>query len=228
MKYRGILLDIDNTFYNYEETHKIALDYTLKNISERFSLDRLILESAYEQAKQEVHIELAETASSHNKVLYFQKMCETLNINPLKNTLYFYNLYWDKFIENIRIYENVFDFLRLIKDKKICLLTDLTAHSQHIKIVTLKLFEYANYLVTSEEAGREKPHPYIFMLGLKKLGLKSNEVCMVGNSFDKDIKGATNLGIKSFWLNPEDKTREYNTLVTVFENFKELMGYFYD
>ena len=64
-------------------------------------------------------------------------------------------------------------------------------------------------LVTSEEAGREKPHPYVFMLSLKKLGLKASEVCVIGDSFSKDIFGARNLQIDAIWLNRFNKNEIY-------------------
>ena len=61
--------------------------------------------------------------------------------------------------------------------------------------------KYLNHLVTSEEAGCEKPGQNIFRLALEKLNLEANEVCMIGDNFDKDIIGASNVSIQSIWLN---------------------------
>ena len=107
---------------------------------------------------------------------------------------------------------------------KICLVTDLTAHIQHRKIKKLKLEDYVSFAVTSEEAGKEKPHPYMFMMALEKLNLKAEEVCMVGDSFKKDIIGASNLGIKSIWLNKEQKVELYDIeMITEVKTFKEIL-----
>lgn len=222
MKYKGILLDIDGTIYDYEEAHHAALTCALQDISQELSIKLEKLEELYDEAKQDTHALLGETASSHNKLIYFQKICESLNLNSLKFSLRFYNLYWDKFIGNMHFFEGVYDFLNFAKELKICLLSDLTVQTQLVKIDKLKIFEFAHYLVTSEEAGREKPDQNIFLLGLKKLGLRLNEVCMIGDNFQKDIKGATSLGIKSFWFNPKGYPGKVDNLVTEFSDFFEL------
>ena len=51
-----------------------------------------------------------------------------------------------------------------------------------------------------EEAGIEKPNKLIFNLSLEKIKLQYKDVIMVGDSFSKDIKGAKELGIKSYLI----------------------------
>ncbi len=225
-KYKGILLDIDNTLYNYDITHKIAENQVLEFCINELNLEKDIVENAYEIGRKKVHIELSETAASHNRLLYFQKMCEILNINSLDYAFRIYNIYWDTFLENMTPFDGIYDFLEKYKNK-ICLVTDLTAHIQYRKIEKLKLNQFIDKIVTSEEAGREKPHPYMFMLALEKLNLGKHEVCMIGDSFKKDILGASNLGIDSIWFNHENKQEKYNNQsikeVTMFEKILELI-----
>jgi putative hydrolase of the HAD superfamily len=223
MKYKALLLDVDNTLYSYEPVHKIAKDNVIKYCEKKFNFTKNIIEATYEKSRDTVHIELNETASSHNRLLYIQKMLEQLNINSLQYTLDIYNIYWDTFLENIKPFDGVYELLEKYKGK-ICILTDLTAHIQHRKALKLQLDKYAIKMVTSEEAGREKPHPYIFMSALSKLNLKAEDVCMIGDSFKKDIVGASNLNIKSIWLNSEQKKEAYdNTIVKEVKEFRELL-----
>ena len=225
-KYKGILLDIDNTLYNYDITHKIAKNKVLEFCINELKLEKDKIENAYEIGRKKVHVELSETAASHNRLLYFQKMCEILNINSLDYAFKIYNIYWDTFLENMTPFDGIYDFLEKYKNK-ICLVTDLTAHIQYRKIEKLKLNQFIDKIVTSEEAGREKPHPYMFMLALEKLNLGKHEVCMIGDSFKKDILGASNLGIDSIWFNHENKQEKYNNQsikeVTMFEKILELI-----
>lgn len=225
-KYKGILLDIDNTLYNYDITHKIAKNKVLEFCINELNLEKDIVENAYEIGRKKVHIELSETAASHNRLLYFQKMCEILNINSLDYAFKIYNIYWDTFLENMKPFDGIYDFLEKYKNN-ICLVTDLTAHIQYRKIEKLKLNQFIDKVVTSEEAGREKPHPYMFMLALEKLNLGKHEVCMIGDSFKKDIFGALNLGIDSIWFNHENKQEKYNNQnikeVTIFKEILELI-----
>jgi HAD superfamily hydrolase (TIGR01549 family) len=223
MKYKGILLDIDNTLYEYDKAHLKALNKLILYCSDKFHFSKENILYAYNNAKKKVHIELSETASSHNRILYIQKMLEILDVNSTKYSLDIYEVYWNTFLENIEVYAGVYEFLEKYRNK-ICLITDLTAHIQHRKIKRLKIDDYVGFAVTSEEAGKEKPHPYIFMMGLGKLNLKAEDVCMVGDSFKKDIIGASNIGIKSIWLNRTQEVELYDkNMVTEVKTFEEIL-----
>lgn len=226
MKYKALLLDIDNTLYDYNFTHAIAKRNTIKFCIDKFNMKKDEIELAYKKAREKVHIELSETAASHNRLLYFQKMCENLETNPLQHSIDIYNVYWDTFLENIKPFEGIYDLLEKYKDK-ICLVTDLTAHIQYRKINTLKLSRYCSAIVTSEEAGREKPHPYMFLQALHKLNIKPNEACMIGDNYQKDIFGAANIGMDTIWLNHEnkqEKKKQKNVMeAKVFKEILELV-----
>jgi len=223
MKYKGLILDIDNTLYDYNISNNIAKKSVVDFCENKFNIDSVSITKAYDQARKKVHIELSETAASHNRLLYFQKMCEILNLNPLKYSFHIYNLYWDTFLDNMKPFDGVYDLLKKYKNN-ICLATDLTADIQYRKIKKLNLHNYCNSVVTSEEAGREKPHPYVFMLSLKKLGLKASEVCVIGDSFSKDIFGARNLKIDAIWLNRFNKNEIYtDSKIKEINKFNEIL-----
>jgi len=223
MKYKGILLDIDNTLYNYNKVHYFAKNKVLNYCIDTFNLCNDEVLYAYERARKQVNVELSETAASHNRLLYFQKMLEILNINPIKHSIKLYNIYWDNFLEVIIPFEDIYLLLEKYKDR-ICLITDLTAHIQYRKIKKIGLEKYCDKLVTSEETGHEKPHPYIFISALNKLGLRPDEVCMIGDNFKKDILGSAALGIESIWFNHEDKQESHNDkLITEVKSFKEIL-----
>jgi putative hydrolase of the HAD superfamily len=225
MKHKGVLLDIDNTLYNYERSHKKAIQAVFDFAEEVMNVDRF--EDAYARARKNIHLELAETASSHNRLLYFQKTCEYLKINPLIWAMKLYNIYWDTFLDSIELYEEVEEFLKIVSaEAEICFVTDLTAHIQYRKIEKLGLANYVSHIVSSEEAGREKPSAYMFLSALHKLKMSPSEVCMIGDSYQKDILGASSLGIRSIWLNQENKQEFFdNSLVTEVKAFKEILGH---
>ena len=62
-----------------------------------------------------------------------------------------------------------------------------------------------DFLVTSEEAGRDKPDSPIFELALKKAGCTPAEALMVGDNFTHDIIGAHRVGIDGLWLHVHDE-----------------------
>ena len=67
------------------------------------------------------------------------------------------------------------------------------------KLKKLNLSKYIDFLVTSEEAGAEKPDKKIFNLALQKMKLSKSKVIMIGDNIKKDIKGAESIGIKAIY-----------------------------
>ena len=226
MKYKALLLDIDHTLYDYTIAHKKALDAVFDYCQNKFNKSLDELENAFAISRKRVHIELSETGASHNRLLYFQKMLEVLEVNVLSNALNLYNCYWDTFLDNMTVFEGAQELLKKYTDR-ICFVTDLTAHIQHRKIQKLGFDNLGAQIVTSEEAGKEKPHPYMFMLALQKLNLSPSDVCMIGDSFPKDIEGAANLGIDTVWINHKGidapKNLSNNTVITKFNELTKLL-----
>lgn len=223
MKYQGILLDLDNTLYDYSIPHNKGLNQVFSYCKKHFNISKEQANMAYSLGRHKVHIELRETASSHNRMLYIQKMLEILKIPPFKYAIELYNNYWDTFLEEMKLYDGVIELLKKYKGR-VCIVSDLTAHIQYRKIQKLKIDKHLHFIVTSEEAGREKPHPYPFMLALQKLNLGPQDVCMIGDSFNKDIIGASNIKIRSFWINSNDIIQNYDdNLVTELKSFNEIL-----
>lgn len=62
------------------------------------------------------------------------------------------------------------------------------------------LRKYFKSIVESAVVGVRKPDPRIFLLGVEALGLKPEEVLVVGDSYAKDIVPAESAGCKVAWL----------------------------
>ena len=152
------------------------------------------------QAKREIQIELAGTASSHNRILYFKRISEVLNkeLNPeiLRKA---YRQYWKSTYQNLELFPKVREALNNIKQKgiKIAIVSNMVTEIQLEKIHYLNISKLIDVLVTSEEVGIEKPHPSIFWSALFKLNLLAKEVIVVGDDPMSDIEGAKALGIKA-------------------------------
>lgn len=71
------------------------------------------------------------------------------------------------------------------------------------------------HIVLSEEVGCQKPNPRIFEEALRMNGLQAEEVVMIGDSWNSDIKGAINAGIDQIWIkkNKEPGAEIQDTIV---------------
>ena len=73
MVYKGILLDLDDTLYNYERPNKQALENVFSYCSEIMQISKDEVKSAYFSGRAKVHIDLKETAASHNDYYTFKR-----------------------------------------------------------------------------------------------------------------------------------------------------------
>jgi len=63
-------------------------------------------------------------------------------------------------------------------------------------------------IIESAVVGVRKPDPKIFMLGVEALGLKPEEVIVVGDSMDKDMIPAHEAGCRTVWFKGEGWTSD--------------------
>jgi putative hydrolase of the HAD superfamily len=223
MVYSGVLLDLDNTLYDYQSAHGPAFASVMGYYAKLFKLPEEDLAKAYMESREAINDRLRGTAASHNRLLYFQGMCERLGIHPVPHALESHEMYWDLYIDNAVLEAGVEDFFMKCRGASVALLTDLTADVQYRKIHRLGLERHIDYVVTSEEAGKEKPDPEMFHLALAKMKLVAEDVCMIGDNYEKDMAGAVALNIRGFWVNKENESRPAHPLVTELRSFKDVI-----
>jgi len=88
---------------------------------------------------------------------------------------------------------------------------------QQKKLAGSNLTGYFSTVTTSEEAGVKKPHPGIFNQALEKSKALARESLMIGDSYEADILGAKNAGLKTVFFdyygtNTEIPTRSIQKL----------------
>lgn len=202
------------------------MNKVIKSFSDEFRIEKDAVEKSFKLARKKTHDDLINTAASHNRLLYFQKMLELNGLSSLGHGLKYYNLYWDTFLQKMELFEAARIFLESIKKAGlgVCLLTDLTAHIQYRKIEKLGIAGYIDFIVTSEEVGVEKPNPKMFQRALHKLNCDNNAAVMIGDNWEKDILGAAAMEIRSIWINHDNEIKELPKSVIEVNNFEEING----
>lgn len=211
MVIKTILFDLDDTLYDYESTHKKSMNEVYTFLKNKIKMTREEFLQLFNTSKEEIKMELSGTASSHNRILYFQRFVEKTH-KTVEPTLILdlYYSYWKSFLKEMKIEESTLNTLKELKKKdfKIIIVSDMTTNIQLKKIKKLKLTPYVDFLVTSEETGSEKPHSIMFLSALRKANSLTGEAIMIGDSRNKDIAGANAIGIKSILINPLLKESE--------------------
>lgn len=197
---KAVLLDLDNTLYEYELCHQYALKSCWQYFQKTSPISFFQFKKNYELAKREIKKYTIGQAASHSRFLYFQRFLENkFQKTDVNLTIRFEKLYWNSFFKKMRLFSGVTDFLKKMQKNniKVCLITDLTARIQFEKVKFLKIGKYLDFIVSSEEAGRDKPHQNIFNLALKKLKIRPSDVVLIGDDYSKDLVGGEKMGIKT-------------------------------
>lgn len=86
----------------------------------------------------------------------------------------------------------------------VVVLTNGIAAAQRRKLASTDLLTSVDDVVISEEVGLAKPDPRIYELALARVGASAgrDQVWMVGDNPDTDIKGALVAGLHAAWVDP--------------------------
>ncbi|CNI30293.1 nucleotidase [Yersinia massiliensis] len=188
----AILFDTDNTLYPYDPAHKVAQAAVRDKVVSTFSIQPQEFDIAFKEARDQVKARLKHTAASHSRLLYLQRMLEIMGLgSQVLLALDFEQTYWRTFLSNAILFDDVkelLDDLRLLGIPT-AIVTDLTAQIQFRKVVYFGLDHYFDFIVTSEEAGFDKPHAAPFEIALEKMRPKGDCIWMIGDNPVNDIRG---------------------------------------
>jgi HAD superfamily hydrolase (TIGR01549 family) len=189
----AVLFDTDNTLYPYDPAHAAAQKAVQEKVMSTFSISARDFDTAFNEARKQIKARLGHTASSHSRLLYLQRMLEIMGLgSQVLLALDFEQTYWRTFLANATLFDDVkelLDDLRLLAIPT-AIVTDLTAQIQFRKVVYFGLDHYFNFIVTSEEAGFDKPHEAPFQIALEKMQPKGDCIWMIGDNPINDIRGA--------------------------------------
>lgn len=194
----AVIFDTDNTLYPYDPAHKEATRAVEEKVYQQLGIDHDVFRAAFIKAREEIKNRLGKVASSHSRLLYMQRTIEKLELGTrILTTLDLEQTYWRTFLSNCRLFPGAVDFIQLLKSKGIITanITDLTAQIQFRKLVYFGLDEFFDYVVTSEEAGADKPDRRPFEVALQKLKIEPKNIWMIGDNPNSDMAGAGEMGI---------------------------------
>lgn len=189
----AVLLDTDNTLYPYDPAHRAAMAAAKAKAVQLFSIGEPEFDRAFNSARSEVKARLTGTASSHSRLLYFQRMLEIIGLgSQVLLALDLEQTYWRTFLGNAQLFKGLREFLDELRLVGVptAVVTDLTAQIQFRKIVYFGLDHYFDFIVTSEEAGFDKPHLAPFQIAAEKMQARGKCIWMIGDNPETDIKGA--------------------------------------
>ncbi len=201
---RAVLFDLDDTLYgDFSTCDRLGLQAAGQYAAAHAGIPAARAEEAMRRGRLMLHEACPDEPESHDRTLFSKWGLEWLGVNPLPYACGMHAAYWEAVLGAMQRREGVLELLTALHTGGIPVgvCTNMMADIQMQKLCRLQLSEVCGLLITSEEAGRDKPHAPIFHLAVKRLGVPAQDTLMVGDNFNHDVRGALGAGLQAMWLN---------------------------
>lgn len=105
--------------------------------------------------------------------------------------------------EHFELFPGALDLLRSLRarGKRIGLVTNGFAETHHEKITLLQIRDVLDAIFIADEVGMLKPDPQLFAHACQVLAVSPGAAAMVGDRYERDIRGAIEAGLFTIWVN---------------------------
>ena len=212
MNYKLVLIDLDDTLFDYPKTEKTAFRNTFEELGffVESDLEYAKKEEIYEKLKdryKDVNLQLwkdlekGAVDKDRLKVVRFEKIIEEFDLkyDPYEMS----ELYLKKLGEGIFPFEATEKLCEYLHSKyKVGIVTNGIKEVQYSRIENSEIAKDIDKIIISDEVGVNKPDKRIFEYAMNYLEIMDkSEVIMIGDSLGADIKGGQNAGIDTCWVN---------------------------
>lgn len=221
---KAVIFDIDNTMYDFDAAHGIAMEALTDYCTSAFPVEKDVFRETFSRAQRMVERRTGmDCAANHNRLIRFQCILELLQIHKPSYALNMYHTYWDTLIAAMKEEPGLRNLISALHSKNVSIGigSDMTAYIQYKKLEKLQVLDDMTQIVTSEEAGAEKPTPRFFQLCVEKMGCRPEECVFIGDSLRKDVEGATANGLHGVWYRPYRKGGEADARFPCIRSYEE-------
>lgn len=187
-KIKAVFFDIDNTLYDSK---------TLSQMARRNSVIAMIdagLKVSFDRAMKKLNEIIEKYGANYPK--HYNKLLESFGIKSHKIVAAGVVAYEKTKHAYLRPFPGVVPaLLELKKNYRLGIISNGLAIKQWEKLINLNLHHFFDVVITSEEAGYEKPDKKIFEIALKEIKAEPGEAVMIGDKEIEDIKGAKSIGM---------------------------------
>lgn len=208
-----VLFDLDDTLHDDTFAYRSAAEEVAREVAAEHGIDALALMDAYiaeaegfwhRLTADDLKVKLASIRAS-----MWQSALESVGAGGdpelARISAERYNAYRTKYFT---LFPGAVDLLRSLRERgvKLGIVTNGLSETHREKIALLQISEYFDAIFLSDEVGMVKPDPLLFAHACRTLGGAPARSAMVGDRYDRDIRGALDAGLYTIWLNVRDES----------------------
>ncbi len=217
---KAVLIDIDDTIFDFEKCSKNAFKKTLKKLDlfyeeKDFSYFNKVNDILWTKQKLgELNINQVFIERSNMMSKYFGLDIEKEIFN---------NLFVEFLYDEIEIVDEIEDLLSYLSNKyQIFAASNGVYDMQVNRIKKSNLDIYFKDIFVSDKIGFEKPDKRFFQKIMDITKYSNKDLIMIGDSIKSDIIGAKNSNIKSIYFNKENKKNSDENFTYQVKNLSEI------
>ncbi len=220
-RYKWLLIDLDNTLFDFDAGKTIALTQLLKSLFG--TVDSRVIE-----------VYRAENKSCWQAVEAGQLSVDDVNFRRISKTLEALNYQGDhqavadRYIElladNPILFDGVHQLLRQLRSRyRLAAITNGFANVKRPHLAKTGTEQFFEQVFISSELGVSKPQTLFFEKVLMTLDTTASECLIIGDSLSSDILGAINSNIDSCWY--QQRPSIYKDIIPTYrvKNYAELI-----
>lgn len=206
--YKYLFFDLDRTLWDYRANS----EFTLKDLLNKYApelnarFDEFL--KVYYRINEGLWLDYRDGRIKKD-VLSIKRFTDSFSHFHVDSSTFAQAFAEDYIIESpkkSKLYPNTLNALKYLKNKnyQLYLLTNGFLEVQKVKIRESKIEPFFQRMITSEEAGFQKPDKRIFEYAIQEINAEKDKCIMIGDDIENDIMGAQNFGIDSVLFNPEN------------------------
>ena len=204
---KHLFFDLDRTLWDFDRNSENALSLIYDNLKLG---DHLRSFQSFHTKYKKVNGELWDQYSKGKitkEELRVRRFHDTLTHFGVKNKV-LANTLADDYValspHQTLVFPDTFETLdKLVNDNyALHIITNGFSEVQHIKLDKSGLKQYFDVVLCSEDIGKNKPARIVFDHALQLASAKAEESIMIGDSYEADVVGAENAGIKAILFDP--------------------------
>jgi len=195
MKYKAVFLDIDDTLLDYIPCCREAFCAAMPEHPEYFDLFFRISGRLFSEAKHGLHT-IAEVMELYPKEFIATIGYPETAVEPFKQA---FRAAWGHTHTLVPGARELLDTLR-IQGYRLFAASNSFGHLQRSRLERAGILDYFEDTYISMDIGYDKPDIRFYQEALRRCGLSSSEVLMIGDSMTTDVMGAQAAGMDALYF----------------------------
>ncbi len=222
MKYQYILLDADNTLFDFDACEKEAFYYAMHHFGvdateDMYARYNIINANCWKA------LERGELTRESLQITRYQRLMEefSLSLDPKETN----ECYLGHLATVGILYPGAVEFVKTLSENaQVYIITNGLARVQVGRFRNCPLVPYLKSIFISEDMGASKPDPAFFEAVAKKIdGFEKSRAIVIGDSLTSDIQGANNYDLDCIWYNPKKKAKGNQKIDYIVSDYDEIL-----